>query len=66
MKGAAICFRMSNPHVDGWRYENLRALGFPCILTCITEAIVNAEVPLNAASFLASATLIPLNKLDPE
>jgi hypothetical protein len=32
----------------------------------IAEAIVNALIPPGVASFLASATLIPLDKLDPE
>jgi hypothetical protein len=41
-------------------------LGSPCTLTGLAEAIVNAEVPPSVASFLASATLIPLDKLDLE
>jgi uncharacterized membrane protein len=41
-------------------------LGSPCTLTGFAEAIVNAKVPPGVASFLASATLIPLEKLDPE
>jgi hypothetical protein len=44
----------------------LRALGFPCTLTGLAEAIVNAEVLPRVASILASAKLIPLDKLDPE
>jgi hypothetical protein len=35
-------------------------------LTGVAEAIVNAKVPPDIASFLASATLIPLDKLNPE
>jgi hypothetical protein len=66
MEVVARCPRKSNPHVDGWRFETLRALGSPCTLTGLAEAIVSAEVPPGVASFLASATLIPLNKLDPE
>jgi hypothetical protein len=30
MEVVAICPRKSSPHVDGWRYETLRALGSPC------------------------------------
>jgi hypothetical protein len=41
-------------------------LGSPCTLTGLAEAIVNAEVPPGGASFLASATLIPIDKLDPK
>jgi hypothetical protein len=43
-----------------------RALGTPCTLTGLAEATVNAEVPPSLASFLAFATLNPLDKLDPE
>jgi hypothetical protein len=46
--------------------ETLRALGTPCTFTGLAEAIVNADVPPGVASFLASSTLIPLDKLDPE
>jgi hypothetical protein len=53
-------------HIDGWRFETLRALGSPCTLSCLAEAIVSAQVPKGIASFLLSATLIPLDKLDPE
>jgi hypothetical protein len=42
--------RKSSSHVDGWRFGNLRALGSHCTLTGLAEAIVNAEVPLGAAS----------------
>jgi hypothetical protein len=41
-------------------------LGSPCILTGLAEAIVNVEVPPCVAEFRASATLIPLDKLNPE
>jgi hypothetical protein len=41
-------------------------LGLPCIFTGLAEAIVNVEVPRGDASFLASATHIPLDKLDSE
>jgi hypothetical protein len=60
------CPRKSSPHVDGCRFETLRALGSPCTLTGLAEPIVNAKVRPGAASFLASATLITPNKLDPE
>jgi hypothetical protein len=40
--------------------------GSLCTLTGFAEAIVNAEVPPSVASFIAYATLIPLDKLDPE
>jgi hypothetical protein len=67
MEVVAICpHRKFNPHVDGWRFETLRALGSSCTLTGLAEAIVNAEVPQGVASLLASATLIRLDKLDPE
>jgi hypothetical protein len=61
-----ICPQKLSPHIDCWRFETLRALVSPCTLTCLAEAIVNVEVPPGVASFLASATLIPLDKLDPE
>jgi hypothetical protein len=66
MEVVARCPGKSSPHVDGWRFETLRALGSPCTLTGLAEAVVNVEVPPGVASFLASATLIPLDKLDPE
>jgi uncharacterized membrane protein len=66
MEVVARCPRKSSPHVDGWRFEILRALGSPCTLTGLAKAIVNARVPPCVASFLASVTLIPLDKLDPE
>jgi hypothetical protein len=66
MKFVARCSRKSSPHVDGWRFELLRPLGSPCTLTGLAEAIVNAKAPLGVASFLVSATLIPLDKLNPE
>jgi hypothetical protein len=66
MEVVARCPIKSSPHVDGWRFETLCALGSPCTLTGLAEAIVNAEVPPCVASFLASATLIPLDKLDHE
>jgi hypothetical protein len=47
-------------------FETLRASGSPCTLTGSVEAIVNTEVPPCVASFPASATLIPVDKLDPE
>jgi hypothetical protein len=50
MEVAARCPRKSNPHVDGWRFEILRALGSPCTLTGLAETIVNAEVPPCVAS----------------
>jgi hypothetical protein len=62
----ARCPRTYNPHVYGCRFETLRFLGAPCNLTDLAEAIMNAEVPPCVASFLASATLIPLDKLVPE
>jgi hypothetical protein len=40
--------------------------GSLCILTVLAEVIVNVEVPPGDATFLVSATLIPLDKLDPE
>jgi hypothetical protein len=42
MQVVARCPRKSSPHVDGWRFETLRALGSPCTLTYLAEAIVNA------------------------
>jgi hypothetical protein len=66
MEAVAIYPRKYSPHVDGWRFETPRALGSPCTLTGLAGAIVNVEVPPSVASFLASATLIPLDKLDPE
>jgi hypothetical protein len=66
MEVVARCPRKSSPHVDGWRFETLRALGSPCTFTGSAEAIVNAEVPPGVTSFLASATLFPLDKFDPE
>jgi hypothetical protein len=66
MEVIARCRRKSSPYVDGWRFETFRALGPPCTLTGLAEAIVNAEVPLRAASFFALATFIPLDKLDPK
>jgi hypothetical protein len=60
------CPWKSFSQVDSWGFETLRALGSTCTLTGLAEAIVNAEVPPGVASFLASATLIPLDKLDPE
>jgi hypothetical protein len=30
MEVVARCPRKSSPHVDGWRFETLRALGSPC------------------------------------
>jgi hypothetical protein len=62
----ARCPRKSSPHVYGWRFEPLRALGSPCTLTGLAEVIVNAEVRPCVSSFLASATLIPLDRLDLE
>jgi hypothetical protein len=41
-------------------------LGSPCTLTGLFEAIVNAEVRPSVVSLLASATLVPLHKLDTE
>jgi hypothetical protein len=58
--------RKSSPHADGWRFETLRALGSPCTLTSLAEAIVNAEVPQGVSLFFVSSTLIALDKLDPE
>jgi hypothetical protein len=58
--------RKSSPHVDGWRFESLRALGSPCTLAGLAEAIVNADISPGVASFLAPTTLIPLDKLNPE
>jgi hypothetical protein len=66
MKVGARCPRKSTPHVDGWRFETLRALGSPWTHTGLSEPIVTAEVPPCVASFIASATYIPLDKLDPE
>jgi hypothetical protein len=66
MEVVAKCPRKSSPHVDGWFFEALRAWGSPCTLTGLAEAIVNAEIPPGDASFLASATLIPLDNLYPE
>jgi hypothetical protein len=66
MEVVARCPQKSNPHIDGWRFETLRALGSPSTLTGLAEVVVNAEVPRGVALFLASATLIPLDKLDPE
>jgi hypothetical protein len=66
MEVVARCRRKSSPYVDGWRFVTFRALGPPCTLTGRAEAIVNAEVPLRAASFFALATVIPLDKLDPK
>jgi hypothetical protein len=66
MEVVTRCPRKSSPHVNDWRLETLRALGSPCTPSGLAEAIVIAEVPLGVASFLASATLIPLDKLDPE
>jgi hypothetical protein len=66
MEVVASSPRNSSPHVDGWRFKTLRALGSPCNLTGLAEVIVNAEVPPSVASFLASAILIPLDKLDPK
>jgi hypothetical protein len=66
MDVVARCPRKSSPHVDGWSFETLRALGSSCTLSGLAEAIVNAEVPPCLASFLASATLIPLDKLGSE
>jgi hypothetical protein len=66
MEVVARCTRKSSPHVDGWRFETLRTLGSLCTLTGLAEAVMNAEVPSGVASFLASATLIPLDQLDPE
>jgi hypothetical protein len=66
MEVAARCPRKSSHHVDGWRFETLRALGSPCTLTSLAEAIVNAEVPPRVASLLASATVVRLDKVDPE
>jgi hypothetical protein len=45
MEVVARCPRKSSPHVDGWRFETLRALVSPFTFTGLTEAIVNAEVP---------------------
>jgi hypothetical protein len=36
-------------HIDSWRFETLRALGSPCTLTGLAEAVVNAEVPPSVA-----------------
>jgi hypothetical protein len=66
MEVVARCPRKSSPHVDGWRFEPSCALGSPYTLTRLAEAIVNTEVPLGVASFLASATLIPRDKPDSE
>jgi hypothetical protein len=66
MEVVARCPRNSSRHVDGWRFETLRALGSHCTLTGLAGAIVNSEVPPDVALFLASATLIPLDKLDLE
>jgi hypothetical protein len=44
MEVFARCPRQSSPHVDGWRFETLRALGSPCTLTGLAEAI-DAGVP---------------------
>jgi hypothetical protein len=66
MEVVARCPRNSSPHVDDWRFETLRALGFPCTLTGLAETIVNAQVPPCVTSFLAFATLVPLDKLDHE
>jgi hypothetical protein len=63
---AARCPRKSSPHVDGWRFEILHALGSPYTLTGLAEGIVNREVPQSVASLLASATLIPQDKLYPK
>jgi hypothetical protein len=41
--------RKPSPHVDGWRFETLRALASPCTLTGLAEAIVNVEVPQGVA-----------------
>jgi hypothetical protein len=41
-------------------------LGSPCTLTGLAKASVNAEVPLNVVTFLASATRIQLDKFEPE
>jgi hypothetical protein len=41
-------------------------LGSPCTLTGSAEATVNEEVPPCVASFIASATFIPLDKLYPK
>jgi hypothetical protein len=62
MEVIARCPRKSSPHVDGWRFEIVRALGPPFALTGLAEAIVNVDVPPRVASFLASATLIPLEQ----
>jgi hypothetical protein len=40
MEVVAKCPRKSSPHVDGWRLKTLRALGSPCTLTSLAEAIV--------------------------
>jgi hypothetical protein len=37
----ARCYRHSSPQVDGWGFENLRALGTLCSLTGCAEAIMN-------------------------
>jgi hypothetical protein len=66
MEVVASCPRKSSPHIGGWGFETLRAFGSPCILTSLAKAIVNTKVPQCVASFLARATLIPLDKLDPE
>jgi hypothetical protein len=66
MEVVARCPRKSSTHVYGWRFETLRALGSPCTFTGLAEAIANAEVPRGVASFLASATLLSLDKLDLE
>jgi hypothetical protein len=67
MEVVARCLGKFSPHVDGGRFETLCAFDFPCTLTGLAEAIVNAEVPPGVTSFVASATLIPLDyKLDPE
>jgi hypothetical protein len=58
MEVVVRCPRKSSPHVDGWRFAALRALGSSCTLTGLAEAIVNAHVPPSVVPFLASATLI--------
>jgi hypothetical protein len=45
IEAVARCPRKSGYHVDGWRFENLRALGSPCTPTGIAEAIVSVGVP---------------------
>jgi uncharacterized membrane protein len=67
MEVVAGCPRNPSPHVDYWRFETLHALRSPYTRTGLANLfIVNIEVPQGSTSFLASTTLIPLDKLDPE